>query len=44
MTALAYLNLDNNQLAALPPDLSNVTALRWLRLNGNKLAALPAEM
>lgn len=38
-TALEYLNLDRNRLAALP-DLSR-TRLRWLRLNGNRLAALP---
>ena len=36
---LTYLNVDRNQLEALP-DLSK-TALRWLRVNGNQLVALP---
>ena len=36
---LVYLNLDRNQIHALPDQLP--TGLRWLRLNGNGLSSLP---
>ena len=36
---LRYLNLDRNQIAALPDELP--AGLRWLRLNHNALEALP---
>ncbi len=42
LPALRYLNLDRNNIAALPDELP--VNLRWLRLNGNKLTSLPVAI
>ena len=36
-----YVNLDRNELEALPPELAGLAGLKWLRLNGNRLSSLP---
>ncbi len=41
---LATLDLDGNQLTALPPEIGGLASLEWLHLNGNQLTALPPEI
>lgn len=36
-----YVNLDRNELAEFPPELTTLTGLKWLRLNNNRLSRLP---
>ncbi len=36
-----YVNLDRNQLAVFPAELTRLTGLKWLRLNSNQLSHLP---
>ncbi len=40
-TIIDYVNLDRNQLATFPVELTTLTGLKWLRLNDNQLTALP---
>jgi Leucine-rich repeat (LRR) protein len=44
MTALTTLRLSNNQLAALPDAIGQLTGLKTLRLDNNQLAALPESI
>jgi internalin A len=41
---LTELNLENNNLTSLPPQLANLTYLERLILNGNDLSSLPPEI
>lgn len=36
-----YLNLDRNELEALPGEVASLVRLKWLRLNYNRLSSLP---
>ncbi|MEH2290733.1 MAG: leucine-rich repeat domain-containing protein, partial [Nostoc sp.] len=38
------LNLSNNQLSSLPPEISQLSNLTWLSLNNNQLSSLPPEI
>lgn len=40
---LTYINLDRNQIEALPEGFSGVESLIWLRLNNNNLSTLPSD-
>ena len=44
MTNLTSLDLSDNQLTALPPEIGRLTNLTWLDLRRNQLTALPAEL
>jgi Leucine-rich repeat (LRR) protein len=37
-------NLENNNLTSLPPEIGNLTNLKWLHLNNNNLTSLPPEI
>ncbi|WPD22899.1 MAG: COR domain-containing protein [Candidatus Electrothrix scaldis] len=44
LTNLTLLDLSNNQLTALPPNILQLTNLEVLNLSGNKLTTLPPEL
>ena len=44
MAALTTLDLSDNRLAAIPPELGGLAALTALDLSGNRLAAIPPEL
>ena len=44
LTNLKRLDLDDNQLTSLPPEIGQLTSLRVLSLSNNQLTSVPAEI